>query len=41
MGERRNQSQVGREGLGGNVDRVGWQWGIEGKLVWYWVMEND
>jgi hypothetical protein len=44
LGERRKQSQVGREDrmdLGRNVDRVGGQWGVEGNLIWYWVREKD
>jgi hypothetical protein len=44
LGERRKQSQVGREGgrdLGRKVDEVVGQWGQEGNLMGYWVREQD
>ena len=34
-------SGEGGNDLGGKVDRVGGQWGVEGNPIWYWVREKD
>jgi hypothetical protein len=42
LGERRKQSQMGREG--GTWEEKWTGWGVvggKGNLVWYWVREKD